>query len=66
MKKVSLQFKDVLQLLEFMELTKNHDGTVDLERLILRCEIPEAEIELAVNGYMAMVIDSTESASNEN
>jgi hypothetical protein len=56
MKKVSLQFKDVLQLLEFIELTKNHSCPIDLETLTITCELSEAAIELAVNAYQASLL----------
>ena len=58
MKKVSLQFKDVLLLLEFIDITQAHSCPIDSELAIITCEFSEAAIELAVNGYKATIISS--------
>ncbi len=57
MKKVSLQFNDVLYLLEYITFTKAHHCEIDTQRAILTGDLTEAEIELAVNGYEVVVIE---------
>lgn len=57
MKKVSLQFADILHLLEFIEFTQNHECDIDLEKIIVTCELSEADIELGINGYKASRLD---------
>ena len=57
MKKISLKFKDILRLLEYIEFTKKHHYSIDEERATITCELSEADIELAVNGYGASLID---------
>ena len=56
MKKTSLQFKDILLLLEYLEFTNKHHCKVDYEKATLTCELSEAEIELATQGYGATLI----------
>ncbi len=57
MTKTSLQFKDVLLLLEYLELTGLHHCPVDHEAATITCEFSEADLELAINGYGAIIID---------
>jgi len=56
MKTTSLQFEDILQLLEFVEYTNKHHCAVDYEKIILTGEFSEADIELATQGYKATVL----------
>lgn len=56
MKRVSLKFKDILQLIDFMEFTNNHHCSADMEEMVLTCELSEPDIELAINGYDAALI----------
>lgn len=49
-----LQFRDILELIEFMNYTKLHHLTVDAEKQTVTGDIPEAEMELAVNGFLAV------------
>lgn len=58
MKKVLLQFADILHLLEFIEFTKHHHCDIDLEKIIMSCELSEADIELAINGYNASLLEA--------
>jgi hypothetical protein len=57
MKKVTLQFTDLLQLLEFMDITNTRDCPIDTNTLQLKCELSEADLELAQNAYNALVVD---------
>jgi hypothetical protein len=54
----TLLFKDVLQLLEFVEITKRSTCLIDTEKLTITCELSEADIELAVRGYAATLLDA--------
>lgn len=56
MKKISLKFEDILQLVEFIQHTKNHHCIINMETIIVNGELSEADIELAVNGYGASLI----------
>lgn len=56
MNKVCLQFGDVFHLLEFVEFTKTHECPIDSEKLTIVCELSEADLELAINGYHATVL----------
>ena len=53
----SLQFKDLFELLEFIEITKNHHCHADPEKLIIIGAFTEADIELALRGYAAQLIE---------
>lgn len=54
----TLLFKDVLQLLEFVEITRRSTCLIDTEKLTITCELSEADIELAVRGYAATLLDA--------
>ncbi|HUC80802.1 MAG TPA: hypothetical protein VMR70_07790 [Flavisolibacter sp.] len=56
MKKITLQFSDLLHLLEFMAITHQHDCPIDTEKRIIVCELSEADIELAQQAYHATII----------
>jgi len=58
MKIVALQFEDILQLLEFVEYSRSHNCPINLKKLTISCELSEADIELAINGFNAIVIES--------
>jgi len=53
MKKISLKFEDILQIIEFIQYTKCHQYSMDEQNIIVTSELSEAEIELAINGYGA-------------
>ena len=57
MKKVTLQFSDKQELLEFLSHTLSFRCDIDLERLTLVSELSDADIELAVNGFHAILVD---------
>ena len=60
MKKVSLRFNDILCLVEFVDYTKTHECNIDTENVIIECELSDADLELAINGYKAVVISVEE------
>lgn len=62
MTKTSLQFKDVLLLLEFLEHVNGHHCDVDVEAITVTCEFSEADLELAFNGYEATIINKLKPA----
>ena len=56
MKKISLQFEDILQLVDFIQFTKNDHCSINLEKLMVNGEMSDADIELAINGYGASLV----------
>jgi hypothetical protein len=57
MTKVCLKFEDILLLLEFVEYTKTSDYDIDLEKGIVTGELSEADLELALHGYKASILE---------
>ena len=53
--KVHLQFHDIKSLIDFTLLIELTNCEVLRTQLILICELTAAEIELAVNGFRAIV-----------
>lgn len=60
MKKFTLQFGDLLLLLEFVSYTNLHECAVDTEAGTITCAFSDAELELALNGYGATVVGGSE------
>lgn len=61
MKKVSLQFKSLLDLLEYIDQVKKLTAAIDKDNLTIREELDEAEVELALNGFNATILEATAS-----
>lgn len=61
MKKVSLQFMSKHELIEFLGLTLSFRCVIDLEKLTITSQLSEADIELAVNGFRAKLIEENPS-----
>lgn len=61
MKKVILQFNDKHELLEFLGHSLSFRCDIDLEKLTLASELSEADIELALNGFHAKLIENNPS-----
>ena len=57
MKKVTLQFDDMQALLEFLNTIKVRVCQYNLKNLTALCEISEAEMELATNGFNAHLLE---------
>lgn len=55
MRKVCLQFKDVLEILVFVDSIHKPECQVDVDKLTVTCALSEAEVELAINGFNASV-----------
>lgn len=56
MKKVLLQFEDILDLVDFITLTNNLRCEINKSTLTLHCVLSEIEVELATNGYNAIIL----------
>ncbi len=59
MRSITLKFQDPKDLVEFIELTKTACEGLDHRALIITCYLSEAHIELAREGYRALVLDSS-------
>ncbi|HYO22233.1 MAG TPA: hypothetical protein VER36_07490 [Flavisolibacter sp.] len=58
MKRVLLQFENILELIEFIAAINNLNCDIDSNALTIFCDLSEMEIELAINGYGAAVIEA--------
>ncbi len=56
MKKVSLQFHSILQLIDFTLAIDSNFCEMNKETLVVSGEFSEKEIELATSGYKAIVV----------
>lgn len=56
MRKVILQFQSIMELIDFQQLTNTFSCQMDPDKFILSCSLTDAEIELAQNGYQALVL----------
>jgi hypothetical protein len=56
MKKVSLQFLSILQLMDFTLAIDSNFCQMNKTTLVLTCELSEKEINLATSGYEAIVV----------
>ncbi|MDQ3681934.1 MAG: hypothetical protein M3352_02530 [Bacteroidota bacterium] len=56
MKKVSLQFLSILQLIDFTLAIDSNFCQMNKTTLVLTCELSEKEINLATSGYEAIVV----------
>jgi hypothetical protein len=57
MKRVVLRFSDVLKLIEFISVTGKFDVDTDIDSCSIIGRLTDADIELAVRGYEARVVD---------
>jgi hypothetical protein len=57
MKKVVLQFRTILDLVDFASVISPDGHTIDYSRLTITGHFEEADIELAKAGYKANVIE---------
>lgn len=58
MKEVSLRFTTLLALADFTLATDITKCEIDRAQLTIACRLSDAELELAINGYGAMVLKS--------
>lgn len=56
MRTVTLQFQNILELLDFLEITKTTNCEVNRRDLIVICELSQADTELAVRSYRARLL----------
>jgi hypothetical protein len=56
MKKVALQFPSIIELVDFTLAIDADKCTMNKMTLLLICELPEKEIELAKNGFKAHAV----------
>jgi len=56
MKKVTLQFDNILLLIDFLDVTKNYECTFNRPYLTVTCSLNQADIELALHGYQAKIL----------
>ena len=59
MNQICLKFEDILQLVEFLDVTKNHHCEADMERMVVSGELSDADVELAINGYGASLMPNS-------
>lgn len=55
---VTLQFDDVLRLVEFLSVVGRHDLNPNIDKMLLTGTLSDAAIELAVNGYGASLVSN--------
>ncbi|HEY0041116.1 MAG TPA: hypothetical protein VGB71_10665 [Flavisolibacter sp.] len=60
MKKVTLQFDNILSLIDYLNNIKNYSCQLNRCDLMVTCELSEADIELALNGYQANILQPHE------
>ena len=60
MKKVTLQFDNILSLIDYLNNIKNYSCQLNRRDLMVTCELSEADIELALNGYQANILQPHE------
>ena len=65
MKNVVIKFNSILELKYFNEAAKLKVHDFNIEDKFIDCECSEAEIELAVNGFGALIIDKEEIINND-
>lgn len=58
METVILQFSDIIQLVNFTLVADLKKCSVIESELLVICELNEADIELAINGYNAIIKDN--------
>jgi hypothetical protein len=58
MKRVLLQFENILDLIDFITAINNLRCDINSKALTIFCALSEKEIELAVNGYNAIMIET--------
>ena len=56
-RKVVLEFPDLKSLIDYTLLIDISNCEIIRTKFILRCELTEADIELALNGYRATIIE---------
>lgn len=56
MKTITLHFRDILELIEFTAYLETDDFEVNVEAQTLICAPSDAQLELAVNGFLAVVV----------
>lgn len=57
MKKVTLQFNNILSLIDYLDVIKNYDCWMNRRDFTVSCLLSEADIELAKQGYGATVLE---------
>ncbi|HEY0060336.1 MAG TPA: hypothetical protein VGB56_14460 [Flavisolibacter sp.] len=58
MKEVLLKFSTLLSLVDFTLATDMTKCEIDRVQLTISCRLSDAELELAVNGYGATIVES--------
>ena len=57
MKQVAVQFSSVGELIDFVHEAHTPTCEVNEENITLTCDLSERDLDLAVNGYHATVLD---------